>query len=1201
VTTTTPAGRPADRPRLTIVVPIYNVARYLDECLQSIQRQTFPDFEVIMVDDGSTDSSAEIAQRYVATDDRFTLVQQDNHGLGHARNTGIDHASGELLAFVDSDDYITDRCFELLVGSLDRTGSDIATGNVQRLSPAGLAQSRMLATVFRTSRAATHVRQMPALFRDRVAWNKVYRRSFWDKHGFRFPVGVLYEDTPVTLRAHYLATAVDVISDPVYVWRERESEDASITQRRTNPRGLRDRMAAVTGIADFLDAHADPKVRAAFDEVVVDSDLLPFLNVLGDGSEEYRALFFDLVNAYLDSTGPKVFDRLNAIDRLKYHLVRRRLLPELLQVIEFSRTDLPTAPVVRRRGKIYGDYPFRTDRRLRIPAHVYRLDQELRLRAGLDDITWQGEKLRIDGRAYIALLDQPHEGACDITVTLRRQGGGLSEIDLPVLRRYRPEINETSGQPFCDYGWAGFEATLDPRRLRTSEGWTTATWRVYVQVRSGGVRREGWLGSPRSGHAQRPEFRQLSDGVRIVPATHRGGLTIEVDSATASVRATRLVGDILEIEGSCEDLAFDRRTARLLALPRGSDRTVGYPVSVTDLGSGRALFLARIPLSDFLPRSVTDRVSDTPVASPAWDLALQPTAEAEPRLLTAHEELPTQRYARSGRQVTVQPTSLGTVALLDEDVQPVIATARWTNRDALTLGGRYQRRAGDEEPVSIVLRCVDNPDEYAVPMSFEGDDFVAEAEPAAMSSFVGTRPLRQGVWELTVRRADRESAAQPTSVVVDDHLRAKLPLGRVVGAKEFALTDRRDGSLVLEVSADLLPDERGAFYQRKLQTVDFPAFIRRPLQPVIVYETLGKQYSDSPRAIHEELVRRGLDVEHVWSVVDGQADLPDTATPMRRLSREWYETIATAQYVVTNLNLPMQWYDKRPGQVVVQTWHGTPLKRIGFDIEKVQFADRNHHDRLLREVKLWDYLVSPNPFSSPIMRRAFRFDNTLLETGYPRNDIFHRADRDEIAASVRKRLGVPDGIKTVLYAPTWRDNQYHRPGRYRLDLRIDLARAREALGEDHVFLVRRHAAVVDAVPHAGNGFVIDVTAYPDANELMLATDVLITDYSSVMFDFANTGRPMLFFTYDLEDYRDVLRGFYFDFTERSPGPLIADPDELIAAVRDAERTREDWAVAYDAFTAEFCSLDDGNAAARVVDSVFGKAQPETRAVESSGR
>jgi len=197
-------------------------------------------------------------------------------------------------------------------------------------------------------------------------------------------------------------------------------------------------------------------------------------------------------------------------------------------------------------------------------------------------------------------------------------------------------------------------------------------------------------------------------------------------------------------------------------------------------------------------------------------------------------------------------------------------------------------------------------------------------------------------------------------------------------------------------------------------------------------------------------------------------------------------------------------------------------------------------------------------------------------------------DGAAVAAGVRQRLGLPDGKKVVLYAPTWRDNQYYASGRYRFDFRFDLERAWQALGDDHVILIRGHHHMADDVPAGARpGFAVNVTRYPDISELLLVSDVLVTDYSSVMFDFAPTGKPMLFFTYDLEQYRDNLRGFYFDFAAEAPGPLLDTSDEVITAIKDIAQVQDSHRRAYAAFAAKFCPLDDGKASARACDRIFG--------------
>jgi CDP-glycerol glycerophosphotransferase len=350
----------------------------------------------------------------------------------------------------------------------------------------------------------------------------------------------------------------------------------------------------------------------------------------------------------------------------------------------------------------------------------------------------------------------------------------------------------------------------------------------------------------------------------------------------------------------------------------------------------------------------------------------------------------------------------------------------------------------------------------------------------------------------------------------------------------------------------------------------------------IVWNSFSGQFSDSPRALFEQLRRRGDDVEHVWLArPDRVAHFPtgvalvEFGTPAAR------EALESADRVVSSDHLDVDW-DKAPGTVYLQTWHGTPLKRIHHD---VRWAPEGRLARLDRDVARWDHLLSPNAASTPLLRRAFGFDGPLHETGYPRNDVLS-ADDGRLRAQVRRRLGIPAGRTAVLYAPTWRDDVVFSEGRPDLDLPLDLGDFARALGEDAVLLLRLHSLVRD-VPAFGTGSPFrDVSAYPDIRDLYLAADVLVTDYSSAMFDFAVTGKPIVLFAYDLADFRDRVRGFYFDLAEIAPGPLLGASDDVLAALADLPGVRTAHAERYARFRATFCSLEDGHAAARVLDAVL---------------
>ncbi|NEB80782.1 CDP-glycerol glycerophosphotransferase family protein, partial [Streptomyces sp. SID14478] len=628
---------------------------------------------------------------------------------------------------------------------------------------------------------------------------------------------------------------------------------------------------------------------------------------------------------------------------------------------------------------------------------------------------------------------------------------------------------------------------------------------------------------------------------------------------------------------------------------RESGKVLTMPL---DLGAadpdGRVPFTARVR-----PTTLTDvrtgherlRPTQAERSIARWDTSvlIGPEDAARPHrlalVLDDREGCTGAQFPYEGRALYARRSPGGYLQIVDQPAQPLVEHVTAAPDGTVTLTGTYP--APGTHALRLVLRQTWSGHEYAFPASAVDGAFTVTFAPAPPR---GVLPLRSGFWWPCVERADgTRSSVQLAPTAYRD-----LPAEVTAGGKRVELQARQYDQLALLAHSELRPDERSRHRQTRLRERTYPLARREPLTDTVVYDVFGgRMYGDSPRALHEELVRRGEELEHLWVVKDGQCEVPATARALRVHSPEYYEALARSRYIVGNTHFP-KWLERRPGQRIVQTWHGTPLKRIGFDFDNEHFASTAYLEDLDRERHQWSMLLSPNSFSTPILRRAFRYEGELVEAGYPRNDVLLSPDRDKRADEVRKRLGLPDGKKVILYAPTWREDKQRHKGGFLLDLRIDLDAAKRELGADHVLLIRPHSHVVEPVPGAGDGFVWDVSAQAgvtDVMDLLLVADVLITDYSSVMFDFAVTGRPMLFFTYDLEHYRDRLRGFYFDFEERAPGPLVQTSAELIAALRGLDAASAPYEAAYADFRAAFCDLDDGRAAARVVDRMLDTASP----------
>ncbi|MFI7338562.1 CDP-glycerol glycerophosphotransferase family protein [Streptomyces sp. NPDC050085] len=1144
-------------PRVSVIVPIHNVEPYLPDCLDSIAAQTLTDLEVVLVDDGSTDASSTIARDRAAQDPRFTYVRQPNAGLSAARNTGVRHSNPAtgFLTFVDSDDVLPHDAYERMAASLERTGSDFATGNVWRLTERGREQAWQYRWLTRP-REGTHITRDPQLLSDRVAWNKLFRRTFWEQHQFTFPEGKLYEDTPVMIPAHFLAGSVDVLAGHVYYWRVREG---SITRRRSDVRGVRDRIAACDHVSRFLaERFADrPELKRTYDTSCLRDDFVYFLDGLPSGGPEYRAAFLDGTAAFLGRADPAVAASLPLDLRVKWHLVRERRLDDLIQLLAGDG-----AFTVRGALRRTADFPGLD----RLPEGLTKVGKgELPVVARVRETAWGADgKLRISGYAYVKNLEAAKPGHSVKTGLLKATNSRTALRRVPTRTVDDPFATADSRQQMHSYDHSGFEMTIDPEKLKVKGRWRPGTWNLGVVVAGHGQLRRAALRAL-DGSAQQHLVRDLGDGTRLVLGYAKGRLVLKVVAYAALADDHHHDADSGEMVLAGRLLnGCEPRTLRLTHPHSGTE--FGCPVTCA---GGR--FLVRVPLADLAavaqpPHRAPKEVE--PQHGDRWQVNFR-LPDGSSRSVAAALDLPPGRYAAAGRELCATANDQGQL-VVELTRQPVADLASWAGDGSLVVEGTASE-LGWREP-EFVLRHSSTTEEISTPADHEKGRFRAVVDPAG---------LWEGRWYAFLREADdRHGDGVPVRVLTS--IGAALPRHYPSSAREFTL-DRRFGDRLLVEAGPALPSaDRGPYRRHRLRTVHYPAQRLLPLRDAVLYVD-----GDSPRAVHAELVRRGTDVEHLWVTRDGRTHVPPSARGVEEFSADWYAALARCRRIVTAHHLP-DFFERRAGQTVVQTWDGTPLKRIGADLTDTLYAD---HDQLALLPKLsrqWDVLVAPSRWSAPHLSRALGYDGEVLAAGSPRNDVLFAAPdaARERAGRLRRDLGIDPGKRIVLYAPTYRDHLAHSPGRFRHEPAFDFAAAERELAADHVLLVRKHPHATGRLGGARAPFVRDVTAHPSAAELLLIADVLVTDYSSLMFDFAHTGRPMLFHTYDLEHYRDTVRGFYLDFEDRAPGPLLSTTDEVVSALRELDTVTSRHAAAYEAFRAAYCDLDDGHAAERVVERLM---------------
>lgn len=365
-------------------------------------------------------------------------------------------------------------------------------------------------------------------------------------------------------------------------------------------------------------------------------------------------------------------------------------------------------------------------------------------------------------------------------------------------------------------------------------------------------------------------------------------------------------------------------------------------------------------------------------------------------------------------------------------------------------------------------------------------------------------------------------------------------------------------------------------------------------EKIILFESSGgRNYAGSPRYIYEEMVNQGLDDEFkcIWSLTNTNIEIPGNAIKVKRSFFKYlYYTLRSGVWIFDSRHL--YYLRKNKKTKYIQTWHGTPFKKLALDMDVMDMSGnkdiKKYREGFEKNTKDWQYLLSQNKHSSKIFKKAFNFKGEILEIGYPRNDILFKRNNEEDLEKIKAKLKIPKDKKIILYSPTWRDNQYNKVGEYKFTTEMDFKKMYENFKDEYIIIVKFHYLVKEDIDWSEyKDFIIECDAEWDIQELYLISDMMITDYSSVMFDYAILKRPMIFFTYDLDNYTNNIRSFYFDIFKEAPGPKVEKNEELISIIKNfnINSYREEYGEKYKKFNEKFNQFDDGNASKKVVELI----------------
>lgn len=1187
--------------KLSVIVPSYNVSNYLEECIESIVQQEISSMEVLIINDGSTDNTLEIAYRLEQKYDQVKVINQKNGGLGNARNTGIAHSVGEYITFVDSDDVIEQNAYTHMLNTIENSGSDFVIGNVVRFNSTRTYASVLHKKVFFKDLIGVNIHTNPELLYDTTAWNKIFRRSFWDKYQFRFPEGMLYEDIPVTIPAHALADNVDVLTQVVYRWRARDAGDNSITQQKEKIENFIDRTKAIDMVKEaFAKYNVSNDLKDAFDYKNLSMDFPLYLGYMLEVEKEYQIAVNKYVKDYLKGVSSHIFMQLSVLWRIKYRLIMLDRFDDFLKVIRNDKLKLNRKKPIKTSEGLTFDYQF-----IDVLSREERMaTTEFSPVIWIENSYWEKDVFKVSGVTYLRMLSSNKRNTSKCRVFLKGENSEeIISINNNLKLLFRPDVTLKRGVdinsriPFKrlhNYNYSGYEVEISMKKVLPLMN-ENEQYQLLFEYQNSGIIQEYAIQAPLPGYKTKPNYKIVND--TIVAPTYNASW--ELNFTKSSLKNS--ISDVSINDGriSLSGQSLSNRDS-LVMICKDLETQMEFTLPVKKEGS---FFKAEIT-SQIIDEILN--ISDYNGKDLNWEFYFE---ESTP--LMRAEESSYESYPYQEHQITIIGTQSGKFRLRFGEVLPIVQDMTNANNQltfTFSIPNNFFENAQTwsvllmgEEEIHLAPKVIDRNQncsiiESTISLSETFNDKVYTLVIEKTGDFqvkrrifdYGENDLDSSIDESVndeTNNTDRKTYGKLSNI-------ERLPIYLFNFGVDKLLVKNQGtkyelyhpfGKYYLKFKRSSYWDklDDGPRRQEVVRRVFYPLWRKLPiLKNVCVLESFwGREFSDNPKAIYDYLNQQKPNMKYIIPLQDtlSNIDINNSNTEVVKLnSWKYLYYLARAKYFFNNVNFP-DYYHKRKNAVEVQTMHGTPLKKLGLD-NPGEIPD-HQVQKFIEKCERWDYLTIPSDYVGEIAQSAYRFNKQLLKTGYPRNDsLFNYSE--ELRLSILNSYQLPKDKKIILYAPTWRVK-----GKFSMP--IDLQQLKESLGDEYIIVIKLHHYMIQNFSLDGvEDFAFVFGKNSIISDFYKVADLLITDYSSVMFDFALLNKPMLFFTYDYDNYKNNLRDLYFDFKEEAPGPLLVNTEEIIAEIKNIDTFMQKYQKSIQAFNKKFVQYDKGHATEELIKRIM---------------
>lgn len=1177
--------------KLSVIVPSYNVSNYLEECIESIVIQELESMEIIIVNDGSTDNTLEIAKKLEREFNQVIVIDQPNGGLGNARNTGARYAKGEYLTFVDSDDVITLGAYKLMLNTIEKSGSDFVIGNVVRFNSTKTYPSVLHKRIFREDLIGVSLREHHELIYDTTAWNKIYRMDFWKKYEFQFPENMLYEDIPVTIPAHAVAEKVDVLTKVVYKWRARDSGDFSITQQKGQIENFVDRVKGIDMVRDFFKKYGiSEELKRAYDFKNLHMDFPLYLSYMLEADKKYQTAVADYITKYLSTVDTNTFLQLSVLQKIKYRLIELNRFDDFLQVLRNDRVKKNEV----RPEEISDGYTFPYQYLEVLTKEEQRADIEFTPTHWVEKVVWQDDDLLIEGVAYLNRLSFAKRSESEIDVKLVSESlGHQIHLSKYLKRKTRLDVTIKKGidigskLPFkrlYNYNQSGYSLRI-PRNIIEQMN-SDETYFIQMTISHGFIRKEFNIGLPKPGFSTKPHYRKLDTSVVVPEYNAAWDLKLKRRSLKSSIEKFEFTNRTVILSGKISEP--DQSTLRMVNCDNDEEL---YELETQHDGDA---FKAVIP-EEMLDKIFLEQDMDK-VFSFSFRSGESLTRADESKYIMVGYD--------SEYQITVVATSTGDYLLRFSKIIPIVQkisrASKGLSFDFILPTSFFK----DAVNYSVILLGMN--ESYSLEHEIKEQNEEITRVRAYTKWFL---PTEDRTFKVMLKKKLKE-ATLINSRVENGHQFSKK--GKAICDEPELCDEYLSPIYLFNIGIDKILKKKGgikyelyhplgshrlqyrvsSYWERLDDGPRRQEIVKRVLYPMwrklsvkndicILESFWGREFSDNPKAIYDYMSKEYPNMRYIVPLQDTlqKVEITSKNTQIVKInSWRYLYYLARGKYFVNNVNFP-DYYQKRKEAVEIQTMHGTPLKRLGLD--NPGEIPEHQIEKFIQKCKRWDYLTIPSDYVGEIAKSAYHFDGVFLKIGYPRNDSLFE-NSESIRNELLTKYGLQKNKKVILYAPTWRvKGNFSMP--------MDLHKMKEELGNEYILIIKLHHYMVANFSLEGlEDFAYLFDKGSIISDFYKIADMLITDYSSVMFDYAILKKPMIFFTYDYDNYKDNLRGMYFDFKKDAPGPMVETTDELIDEITHILDYQMKYAEKIEGFTKKFIQYDTGDASRELVERVIDR-------------